>query len=167
MLVSFEVEGDSEVDLLGYVTGLDVSRMMSLKEAMELSEASDDEDYKEEEEEEEEEKEAKQKDEESQTKFEPLKEVPRDKVNFSASGYKHLGKFIKYKDIVVGTGSLPINGHRVEISYKLTLPTGEVLDSENIEHNTRIPFPTQFRVGLGHVVKGLDRAILGAFLASA
>ena len=157
MLVSFEVEGESEVDLLGYVTGLDVSRMMSLKEAMELSEASDDEDYKEEEEEEK----------ESQTKFEPLKEVPRDKVNFSVSGYKHLGKFIKYKDIAIGTGSLPINGHRVEISYKLTLPTGEVLDSENVEHNTRIPFPTQFRVGLGHVVKGLDRAILGAFLASA
>ena len=71
-----------------------------------------------------------------------------------------MGKFIKYKDIEQGTGKLPVSGHRVDISYKLTLPTGEVLDSENIDHSTRIPFPTQFRVGLGHVVKGLDRAIL-------
>ncbi|CBK21945.2 uncharacterized protein [Blastocystis hominis] len=71
-----------------------------------------------------------------------------------------MGKYIKYKDVVKGTGKLPISGHRVDISYKLTLPTGEVLDSDNVEHSTRIPFPTQFRVGLGHVVKGLDRAIL-------
>ena len=155
--VSFEVEGDAEVDLIGYVTGLDTQKMMSLKEAMELSDASDDEDYVEEPEEEEvEEKEEEMEEEED----ERLEELPRDKVDFNAEGYKHLGKYIKYKDVVQGTGKLPISGHRVDIRYKLTLPTGEVLDSDNVDHSTRIPFPTQFRVGLGHVVKGLDRAIL-------
>lgn len=167
--VSFEVEGDAEVDLIGYVTGLDTQKMMSLKEAMELSDASDDEDYVEEPEEEEEGKEEEMEEEEEEeepeepeepAKFERLEELPRDKVDFNAEGYKHLGKYIKYKDVVQGTGKLPISGHRVDIRYKLTLPTGEVLDSDNVDHSTRIPFPTQFRVGLGHVVKGLDRAVL-------
>lgn len=176
--VSFEVEGDAEVDLIGYVTGLDTQKMMSLKEAMELSDASDDEDYVEEEEEEEKGEEEEEKEEEKEeeeeekisepteekpkepVKYERLEELPRDKVDFNVEGYKHMGKYIKYKDVVKGTGKLPISGHRVDISYKLTLPTGEVLDSDNVEHSTRIPFPTQFRVGLGHVVKGLDRAIL-------
>lgn len=164
--VSFEVEGDAEVDLIGYVTGLDTQKMMSLKEAMELSDASDDEDYVEEPEEEEEEKEEKEEEMEEEekpeepVKYERLEELPRDKVDFNAEGYKHLGKYIKYKDVVQGTGKLPISGHRVDIRYKLTLPTGEVLDSDNVDHSTRTPFPTQFRVGLGHVVKGLDRAIL-------
>ena len=164
--VSFEVEGDTEVDLIGYVTGLDAQKMMSLKEAMELSDASDDEDYVEEPEEEEEEEEEEEANEppeekpEEPAKYERLEEIPRDKVDFNADGYKHMGKYVKYKDIAQGTGKLPISGHRVDISYKLTLPTGEVLDSENIDHSTRVPFPRQFRVGLGHVVKGLDRAIL-------
>ena len=30
---------------------------------------------------------------------------------------------------MVGEGDLPRKGHRVQITYKLTLPTGEVLDS--------------------------------------
>lgn len=46
MFVSFEAVGENEVDIVGYVTGLDASKLMSLKEAMEMSEASDDEDYK-------------------------------------------------------------------------------------------------------------------------
>lgn len=55
MFISFEVVGENEVDLCGYVTGLDTNKMMSLKEAMEMSDGSDDDEYKEEEEEEEEE----------------------------------------------------------------------------------------------------------------
>ena len=146
--VSFEVEGDAEVDLIGYVTGLDTQKMMSLKEAMELSDASDDEDYVEEEEEEKEEEEEEKISEPTEekpkepVKYERLEELPRDKVDFNVEGYKHMGKYIKYKDVVKGTGKLPISGHRVDISYKLTLPTGEVLDSDNVEHSTRIPFPS-------------------------
>ena len=45
MFVSFEAVGENEVDIIGYVTGLDASKLMSLKEAMEMSDASDDEDY--------------------------------------------------------------------------------------------------------------------------
>ena len=55
VFVSFEVTGKSEVDLIGYVIGLDTSNILPLKEAMELSDRSDDEDYKEEGSEEEEE----------------------------------------------------------------------------------------------------------------
>lgn len=69
---------------------------------------------------------------------------------------------MKYRDVVVGTAPRRVNGHRVQIAYKLTLPTGEVLDSDSVEDSTRVPFPTEFRVGLAHVVKGLDRAILGS-----
>lgn len=57
MFISFEVVGENEVDLCGYVTGLDTNKMMSLKEAMEMSDGSDDDEYKEEEEEEEKEEE--------------------------------------------------------------------------------------------------------------
>lgn len=56
LFVSFEVVGDSNVDIVGYVTGLDGQKLLSLKEAMELPDASDDEDYKEEGESESEEK---------------------------------------------------------------------------------------------------------------
>ena len=49
MFISFEVVGENEVDLCGYVTGLDTNKMMSLKEAMEMSDGSDDDEYKEEE----------------------------------------------------------------------------------------------------------------------
>ena len=45
MFVSFEVVGENEVDVIGYVTGLDATKLMSLKEAMEMSDASDDEEY--------------------------------------------------------------------------------------------------------------------------
>ena len=49
MFISFEVVGENEVDLCGYVTGLDTNKMMSLKEAMEMSDGSDDDEYMEEE----------------------------------------------------------------------------------------------------------------------
>lgn len=42
--------GDCNVDIVGYVTGLDGNKLMSLKDAMALPEASDDEDYRESEE---------------------------------------------------------------------------------------------------------------------
>lgn len=48
VFVSFEVTGDQEVDITGYVIGLDSTKMLSLKEAMELSDKSDDEEYREE-----------------------------------------------------------------------------------------------------------------------
>ena len=70
-----------------------------------------------------------------------------------------MGKFIRYRDIVMGTGALPRKGHRVSIRYKLTLPTGEVLDSENVTDQTRCPFPETFRVGIGHICNGVDKAI--------
>ena len=70
-----------------------------------------------------------------------------------------MGKYVRYRDIVVGDGNLPVKGHRVQIAYKLKRPTGEVLDSTNEEDATRGPFPEQFRVGIGHICKGVDRAI--------
>ena len=96
LFVSFEVVGDSNVDIVGYVTGLDGQKLLSLKEAMELPDASDDEDYKEEgesekeeekdeseeekeEREEEEEKEENNKEEER----EPIEEAPRNAVDFN------------------------------------------------------------------------------------
>ena len=70
--MSFEVVGDSNVDIVGYVTGLDGQKLLSLKEAMELPDASDDEDYKEEGESEEKEEEK-----------EPIEEAPRNAVDFN------------------------------------------------------------------------------------
>ena len=96
--MSFEVVGDSNVDIVGYVTGLDGQKLLSLKEAMELPDASDDEDYKEEgeseekedskEEEEEEESEEKKEEEEEESEEkeeekEPIEEAPRNAVDFN------------------------------------------------------------------------------------
>ena len=96
LFVSFEVVGDSNVDIVGYVTGLDGQKLLSLKEAMELPDASDDEDYKEEgeseekedskeEEEESEEKkaEAEEESEEKEEEKEPIEEAPRNAVDFN------------------------------------------------------------------------------------
>ena len=101
LFVSFEVVGDSNVDIVGYVTGLDGQKLLSLKEAMELPDASDDEDYKEEgeseekedskEEEEEEEKEEseekkeeeEEESEEKEEEKEPIEEAPRNAVDFN------------------------------------------------------------------------------------
>ena len=106
--VSFEVEGDAEVDLIGYVTGLDTQKMMSLKEAMELSDASDDEDYVEEEEEEKEEEEEEKISEPTEekpkepVKYERLEELPRDKVDFNVEG----SLFLPAKCWIVTTSSI-------------------------------------------------------------
>ena len=67
LFVSFEVVGDSNVDIVGYVTGLDGQKLLSLKEAMELPDASDDEDYKEEGESEEKEDSKEEEEEESES----------------------------------------------------------------------------------------------------
>ena len=101
LFVSFEVVGDSNVDIVGYVTGLDGQKLLSLKEAMELPDTSDDEDYKEEgeseekedskEEEEEEEKEEseekkeeeEEESEEKEEEKEPIEEAPRNAVDFN------------------------------------------------------------------------------------
>lgn len=88
--MSFEVVGDSNVDIVGYVTGLDGQKLLSLKEAMELPDASDDEDYKEEGEseekedsKEEEEEEEKEESEEKEEEKEPIEEAPRNAVDFN------------------------------------------------------------------------------------
>ena len=161
MFVSFEVVGENEVDVIGYVTGLDATKLMSLKEAMEMSDASDDEEY-----------ECSECDGECgghcnkhEAESDNSKETPsnedlsRDAVSFDRPEYKHLGKYVRYKDLVVGEGDLPRKGHRVQITYKLTLPTGEVLDSTVPDEATRCPFPSQFRVGIGHICNGVDKAI--------
>lgn len=70
-----------------------------------------------------------------------------------------MGKLIKYKDLVVGTGGVPVKGHRIAINYKIIIPTGEVIDSEKADDFSRLPFPTSFRLGLGNVVNGLNRGI--------
>ena len=70
-----------------------------------------------------------------------------------------MGKFIKYKDIEMGKGNLPTKGHKIAISYKIKLPTGDVIDSENPDDFSKLPFPTNFRLGLGNMVSGLTRAI--------
>lgn len=70
-----------------------------------------------------------------------------------------MGKFIKYKDIQIGKGGVPTKGHRIAIRYKIKTPAGDVIDSENAEDFSRLPFPTAFRLGLGNVVNGLNRGI--------
>lgn len=74
LFVSFEVVGDCNVDIVGYVTGLDGNKLMSLKDAMALPEASDDEDYRESEESEEQ---------EESKEDEEHAEASRDAVDFN------------------------------------------------------------------------------------
>ena len=94
--MSFEVVGDSNVDIVGYVTGLDGQKLLSLKEAMELPDASDDEDYKEEgesekeeekdeseEEKEESEKEEEKEENKKEEERETIEETPRNAVDFN------------------------------------------------------------------------------------
>ena len=69
--------GDCNVDIVGYVTGLDGNKLMSLKDAMALPEASDDEDYRESGESEE------SNESEEQEEDEEHAEVSRDAVDFN------------------------------------------------------------------------------------
>lgn len=65
---------------------------------------------------------------------------------------------IKYEDLTVGTGKKIEPNHRylVTIHYTMWLKNGVKIESS---HDEDTPF--QFKIGIGHVIKGLDEGMVG------
>lgn len=61
---------------------------------------------------------------------------------------------LKYTDIVEGTGPNPIRGQTVTVHYTGTLENGKEFDS------SRNRGPSNFRIGVGSVIKGWDEGLL-------
>lgn len=60
-------------------------------------------------------------------------------------------KYGKFKEfIIIGTGQHPKKGDIAEIHYSGKLPDGTKIDSSRQDEN-----PLKFKVGIGHVLKGL------------
>ena len=63
---------------------------------------------------------------------------------------------LAYADLLVGSGASPVKGATVRCHYRGTLENGAVFDSSYERRR-----PLAFTVGVGQVIKGWDRGILG------
>ena len=62
---------------------------------------------------------------------------------------------LKYSEMVVGTGATPQRGQTVTVHYTGTLENGKKFDSSR-DRGT----PSNFRIGIGEVIKGWDEALM-------
>ena len=77
---------------------------------------------------------------------------------FSVEGFQRIGDYIRYKDVAVGTGLIPIRGQRVRISYKIKLPNGYEIDSED-KSNHYLPVKRKVPVAVAKVCPGVDKVL--------
>ncbi|MEP6570654.1 MAG: FKBP-type peptidyl-prolyl cis-trans isomerase [Acidobacteriota bacterium] len=64
---------------------------------------------------------------------------------------------LKYTDTVVGTGATPQRGQTVTVHYTGTLENGKKFDSSYDHPGAK---PTDFRIGVGAVIKGWDEGLM-------
>lgn len=62
---------------------------------------------------------------------------------------------LKYTDVVVGTGAVPQRGQTVTVHYTGMLESGKKFDS-SLDRGV----PSDFRIGVGAVIKGWDEALM-------
>lgn len=74
----------------------------------------------------------------------------------SACDLKASASGLLWCDEVEGTGNSPVKGAMIRAHYRGTLESGTVFDS-SYERGR----PLSFKVGVGQVIKGWDRGILG------
>lgn len=78
---------------------------------------------------------------------------------FDVSDYKQLGEYIRYKDVKIGPGMVPMRGQTVLLSYKLKLANGEEINSDVKADRSRLPIKRKIPVAVAKVCPGVDKAL--------
>ena len=81
-----------------------------------------------------------------------------------------MGDFIRYQDIVVGTGNVPMLGQKVHIKYEgvtfldsrytIELPNGVTIDSEKKEDKNKLPIKRHPLVAVAKICHGVDKLLM-------
>jgi len=59
----------------------------------------------------------------------------------------------------VGTGEIPLKGHKVRIAYTIHTPNGSIIDSEDPSMKKILPWKRTVAIAVGKLCPGLDSAI--------
>ena len=78
---------------------------------------------------------------------------------FDVSGFSQLGEYIRFKDVKIGSGLVPMRGQTVLLSYKLKLPSGEEINSDIKADRSRLPIKRKIPVAVAKVCPGVDKAL--------
>ncbi|KAK8829639.1 hypothetical protein WA556_005556, partial [Blastocystis sp. ATCC 50177/Nand II] len=75
---------------------------------------------------------------------------------FDVQGYTALGEYVRYKDVTVGTGAIPMKGERVAIAYTIVLPNGVEIHSKDKQN---LPIKTRVQVAVAKMCPGVDKVL--------
>ena len=78
---------------------------------------------------------------------------------FDVSSFSQLGEYIRYNDVKIGSGLVPMRGQTVLLSYKLKLPSGEEINSDVKADRSRLPIKRKLPVAVAKVCPGVDKAL--------
>jgi FKBP-type peptidyl-prolyl cis-trans isomerase len=85
----------------------------------------------------------------AQKQIEQLAPVEPGKATLTASG-------MSIQDVVMGTGAVAESGKTVSVHY-----TGWLMDGTKFDSSVDRGYPSEFTLGAGRVIKGLDEGVAG------
>lgn len=91
--------------------------------------------------------------------FEPFDVKVRFKKQDKIQDYSRLGDYVRYKDITVGKGEIPLKGYKVRIEYTIHTANGTIIDSKDPSMKKLLPWKRKVVIAVGKLCPGLDFAL--------